>query len=100
MGRRLAGSIVLVVGGAVAGFLAAALPLAGQAPAAGSSSYRAARSPHADGTPDLSGIWQAMTSANFDIEVHGASQGPLPSAGAIVSVPPGHGIVVGGAIPY
>ena len=35
-----------------------------------------ARTP--DGKPDLSGIWQAMTSAHYDIEPHAAAQGPYP----------------------
>lgn len=72
--------------------------------------------PRAPGTkhPDLNGIWQAMNSANYDIEPHLASHslqlrdgpaGPLPAVktlylGAVGSVPPGLGVVVGGEIPY
>lgn len=54
---------------------------------------------NADGKPNLSGIWQALTTANWNIEVHDAMQGP-PELGAIGSVPPGLGIVQGGEIPY
>ncbi len=36
--------------------------------------YRAAR--NADGQPDLSGIWQTMNTANWDIEEHGAAPAP------------------------
>jgi hypothetical protein len=43
-----------------------------------------------DGKPDLSGIWQAMTTANFDIQDHSAREG----------VPAGQGIVEGNEIPY
>ena len=68
----------------------------------------------AAGKPDLSGIWQAMTSANYDIEPHNAKAAmamrpgpviPVPAKevvalGAVGAVPSGTGIVVGGEIPY
>lgn len=53
----------------------------------------------ADGKPDFSGVWQALTTANWDIEPHPASAGP-PAYGALLATPPGRGIVDGGAIPY
>ena len=54
-----------------------------------------------DGKPDLSGIWQAMTSAHYDIEPHAASMGPHPGLfGAVSAIPAGLGIVEGGRIPY
>ena len=43
-----------------------------------------------DGKPDLSGVWQVLNSAAFDIEDHQAEPG----------VPAGTGVVVGGDIPY
>ena len=43
-----------------------------------------------DGRPDLSGIWQALTTASWNLEDHGAEDG----------VPPGQSVVAGGAIPY
>jgi len=53
------------------------------------------------GKPDLSGIWQAMTSAHYDVEPHAASEGPHPGLmGALSATPPGLGIVEGGRIPY
>ena len=53
------------------------------------------------GKPDLSGIWQAMTSAHYDVEPHAASEGPHPGLmGAISATPAGLGIVEGGRIPY
>lgn len=53
------------------------------------------------GKPDLSGIWQAMTSAHYDIEPHAASEGPHPGLmGALSATPAGLGIVEGGRIPY
>src|SRR5256712_13604674 len=84
-----------------------ALSLAAQTPA-----YRAPH--HPDGKPDLNGIWQALNEANYDIEMHSARPamavrpgpyGPVPTApilrlGAVGAVPPGMGVVEGGAIPY
>jgi len=53
------------------------------------------------GKPDLSGIWQAMTSAHYDIEPHAAAEGPHPGLmGALSAKPAGLGIVEGGSIPY
>ena len=52
-----------------------------------------------DGHPDLSGIWQTIGTANWNLEDHGAAGGP-PELGAIGTTPPGKGVVVGGQIPY
>jgi hypothetical protein len=49
--------------------------------------------------PDLSGIWQAVNTANWELEAHGAEAGP-PTLGALLAVPPGVSVVVGGEIPY
>jgi hypothetical protein len=54
----------------------------------------------ADGKPNLNGIWQAMNSANWDLEDHAAQPGPLVALGAIGATPPGVGVVEGGTIPY
>ena len=54
-----------------------------------------------DGRPDLNGIWQAFTTANWDIEAHHADPGPHPEImGAWGAQPAGLGIVEGGEIPY
>jgi hypothetical protein len=51
--------------------------------------------------PDLSGIWQAMNTANWDIEEHGAQPAPYPKlVGVYLAEPAGLGVVEGGAIPY
>ncbi len=54
----------------------------------------------ADGRPALSGIWQAVNTAHWDLQDHPASQGPVIALGAAYSVPPGHGVVEGNEIPY
>jgi len=71
----------------------AATSALGQAPA-----YRAPRT--SDGQPDLNGIWQALNSANWDLEGHDAAPGPTPSLGAVFARPPGLGVVEGNEIPY
>jgi hypothetical protein len=53
-----------------------------------------------DGKPDLSGIWQALSEADWNLEPHSAAQGPLETLGAIGAVAPGIGVVDGGKIPY
>lgn len=60
-----------------------------------------AQAPRAsDGHPDLSGIWQARGTANWDLEDHAAERGPFYQLGAIGAIPPGRGVVEGGDIPY
>ena len=55
----------------------------------------------ADGKPDLNGIWQSLTTANWDLEAHGAGAGAYPQLlGAWDAQPGGQSIVVGGTIPY
>jgi len=44
----------------------------------------------ANGQPDISGIWQVLNTAAWDLQDHGASLG----------VPAGHGVVVDNEIPY
>ncbi|MGD2167224.1 MAG: hypothetical protein PVF63_03895 [Gammaproteobacteria bacterium] len=53
----------------------------------------------ANGKPNFSGVWQSLTTANWNILTHGASAGP-PQYGTLLSTPPGRGIVEGDHIPY
>ena len=53
-----------------------------------------------DGRPDLSGIWQAVTAAHWNVEPHAAYAGRVTDTGAVGAVPGGLGIVEGGNIPY
>jgi hypothetical protein len=54
----------------------------------------------ADGHADLSGIYQALNTANWDLEDHSAQPGTMWQTGTIGSVPSGESVVEGGAIPY
>jgi hypothetical protein len=56
--------------------------------------------PKIGGKPNLNGIWQALNEANWNVEPHGASQGPVETLGAIGAAAPGIGVVQGGRIPY
>jgi hypothetical protein len=61
--------------------------------------YRAPRL--ADGRPDLNGIWQALVTANWDLQDHEAQPGPHPElSGAYAAGPAGQSIIEGGEIPY
>jgi len=86
--------------------------------------YRSPRT--ADGTPDLNGIWQALNTANYDIQAHPARPAlalilapprtgvlglvratptelpapPVRALGAVGAVPAGEGVVEGNEIPY
>jgi hypothetical protein len=50
--------------------------------------------------PNLSGIWQALNTANWDLQAHAAEPGPHAAIGAVGAVAPGPGVVEGGQIPY
>ena len=53
-----------------------------------------------DGRPDLSGVWQALNTAHWNLEPHVSDYPVLLELGAQFAVPPGQGVVEGGAIPY
>jgi len=53
-----------------------------------------------DGKPDLNGIWQAMNTANHDLEDHGSAPSPALLMGTLGAIPPGDSVVEGGRIPY
>ena len=78
--------------------VAVVLMLAAMSGHAQAPAYRAPRT--ADGKPNLNGIWQALNTANWDLQAHAAGKGPVPSLGAVFAVPPGLGVVEGDEIPY
>jgi hypothetical protein len=54
----------------------------------------------ADGKTDFNGIWQALNTANWDLQDHAARSGGVVALGAIGAVPAGLGVVEGNEIPY
>ena len=54
----------------------------------------------ADGHPDLSGVWQALNTAHWNLEPHTSAFPAVIELGAQFAVPPGLGVVDGGTIPY
>src|SRR6266542_2605837 len=86
--RRASAAVVL---GLVLGLSAVAVH--GQA-----ARYRGPRT--LDGKPNISGIWQAIGTAHWDIEAHVARPGSVIALGALGAVPPGLGVVEGGPLPY
>src|ERR1700730_4064215 len=78
-------------------FLSLGRPIAGQTQGSAYSAPRGGGKPH----PDLSGIWQTLTTANWDIKDHTAQPGPFPALlGAWGAEPAGQGIVESGELPY
>jgi hypothetical protein len=77
-------------------------PLFGQQRPSSAQQFPAAyRAPRLDGHPDLNGIWQALVTANWDLQDHEAQPGPHPELnGAYSAGPAGQSIVEGGEIPY
>ena len=63
------------------------LPTLAQAPA-GTAAYRGPRT--SDGKPNLNGIWQAFSTAHWNLEAHTAEPG----------IPAGQSVVEGNDIPY
>jgi hypothetical protein len=81
--------------------LAGALCLAGtlgMTVSAGQAAPAAART--AEGKPNLTGTWQALNTANWDIQDHAARQGHVLALGGSFAIPPGRGVVEGNEIPY
>jgi hypothetical protein len=68
------------------------------ATAGAQTAYKPVRT--ADGKPDLNGIWQALNTADWDIQAHASAAGPAPMLAAEFAIPPGTGIVDGNEIPY
>ena len=94
---------------------ASAVVMAAASMTAAAQSTQGARIPRLpDGKPNLNGIWQALNTANYDLEPHAARAAmamvpgqfvPVPAPkvvalGAVGSVPAGLGVVEGGTIPY
>jgi hypothetical protein len=62
------------------------------------TAYRAPRGP--DGHPNLNGIWQALNTADWDLQDHASQASLIVATGALLAEPAGPGVVEGGEIPY
>jgi hypothetical protein len=91
---RLAGAVL------IAATLVAALIVTGGIRRVSGQAQPARPARTADGKPNLTGIWQVMNTANWDIQAHEARTGPVVALGASFAVPAGPGVVDGGEIPY
>jgi len=104
MHNRLTTAVIaLGTAAATSVFWLAMTPTAGQgtsqSQAGAGAAYRPVRM--ADGHPNLNGIWQALVTANWDLQDHEAQPGPHPEImGAYGAGPAGQSIVDGGEIPY
>jgi hypothetical protein len=108
------GAMVVMTVAAAAAVVALAVPISGQAGAGqgapagrGQGAGRgAAQAPAAvprpariAGHPNMNGIYQAITTAYWNIEDHSAAATQFWQLGAIAAVPPGQSIVDGGRFP-
>ena len=82
---------------------AAAFVMAGSIAVTPASAQQRTQQPATiDGKPNLNGVWQAMNTANWNLEPHSAGPNPVADrqVGATGAIPAGLGVVEGGAIPY
>jgi hypothetical protein len=119
MRNRITGAMVAAAVVAAAAVVSLSVsPLSGQAPAAGAGQGRAAgagrgqaapaaqrpaaapRPARIGGKPNINGIYQAITTAYWNLEDHAAQATAYWELGAIGAIPPGMSIVEGGTIPY
>ena len=96
---RLAMAAVLIAGTSALAQQASA-KAAAKAPARASATAPATIAGH----PNINGVWQAMSGADFGLEPHSAQTAPGPQSerelGAIAAIPASLGVVEGGEIPY
>src|SRR5436190_20679682 len=114
MRNRFTGAlIVIMLGAAVTGTLAAQQPARRRGAAAttaqtgrGGVERRggapAGRPDRIAGHPNLNGVWQAINTANWNVESHSASATAFWQLGAMFAIPAGRSVIVdnNGTIPY
>lgn len=86
--------------GVLCGLWFSVTPSMGQTRAATQRAPRYTGPRMADGHPNLTGIWQAINTAEYDIQAHDAKPSPVVVMGAIGGTPAGLGVVEGGPLPY
>ena len=96
--KRTAVSVALGI--SVVGLMLASAPVRQATIQAQGASPRYQAPRASDGHADMNGIWQAVNTANWDLQDHQARQGPVLALGAAFSVPAGAGVVEGNLIPY
>jgi hypothetical protein len=90
MGNRLVATAALI---GLASFIAAPGSVLAQPGGVGPDTI--------SGHPNLSGVWQAMNSANWNLEAHSAEAlDEFWELGALAAIPAGQSVVVQGTIPY
>ena len=98
MGTQFRSALVVSAVGLVGLSLAVTVkPSAAAAQRPAYPAYKMART--VDGKPDFNGFWQAVSTANWDLEDHPPRPG-LAQLGVFGVIPPGQGVVEGGKIPY
>src|SRR6478735_520393 len=112
MRNRFTGAMVAATIAAAAAVVTLSVtPIAGQAPAQPAAGGRgrataapaapAARPARIGTAPNINGIYQAINSANWNLEDHAAQDlKQFWQLGAIAAIPAGMSVVEGGTIPY
>ena len=82
--------------------VAAAVAVFCSVPSIAQQSGAAARPARISGQPNINGIWQAMNTANWNLEAHSAQKlDEFWALGALAAIPAGRSVVDGvGKIPY
>ena len=75
---------------------------AGRGGVQGRGAAAAARPDRIAGHPNLNGVWQAINTANWNLEGHSAAATAFWQLGAMFAIPPGQSVIVdnNGTIPY
>jgi hypothetical protein len=99
MRHQFSGQLKMVAGAAIAAALAVLALVATKIP---TSEAQSAQQPaRIGGHPNLNGVWQAVTTAYWNLEDHSAEGlSAFWQLGAIAAIPAGQSVVEGGTIPY
>ena len=98
----LGAALTLPIAAQQRGRSAAATGSQARAPVASRGATSTARPDRIAGHPNLNGIWQAINTANWNLEGHSAAAPAFGQLGAIFAVPAGQSVIVdnNGTIPY